>query len=42
MPSYHEALAELERLGFAVTGMFPVTRDAGLRVIEFDCVMVRA
>jgi FkbM family methyltransferase len=41
MPSYLEALTELERLGFGVTGFYPVTRDADLRVIEYDCVLVR-
>jgi FkbM family methyltransferase len=41
MPSYHRTLAFLERRGFALTGMYPVWRDADLRVGEFDCVMVR-
>ena len=38
-----EALARLNDLGFELTGIFPVTRDSdGLRVIEFDAVMVRS
>lgn len=41
MPDYLEALAELERLGFGVTGLYPVTRDVDLRIIEYDCVLVR-
>ena len=41
VPRYLQALATLEAKGYAVSGMFPVTSDAGLRLIEFDCVMVR-
>lgn len=41
MPAYREMLADLEALGFAVTGLYPVTRDPDLRVIEYDCVLVR-
>jgi FkbM family methyltransferase len=42
MPTLPEALIELDRLGFEVTGMFPVARELDhLRVIEFDCVMCR-
>jgi FkbM family methyltransferase len=42
MPTLPEALAELDRLGFEVTGLFPVARELDhLRVIEFDCVMCR-
>lgn len=43
----HNTLAntvpELQRRGFGVTGLFPVTRDQrdGLQIIELDCVMVR-
>lgn len=38
-----ETLTALEKQGFGVTGLFPVTRDPSdrLRVIEFDCVMCR-
>jgi FkbM family methyltransferase len=41
MPDYLTALAKLNNLGFSVTSLVPVTRDADLRVIEFDCLMVR-
>jgi hypothetical protein len=40
MPPLALALAELNQLGFDVTGIFPVAREMDhLRVIEFDCVM---
>ncbi len=35
-----ESLESLEKLGFDVTGMFPVNRDKWLRVVEFDCLAV--
>lgn len=38
---YLDSIARLENLGFELTGLFPVTRDEQLRVIEFNCVMVR-
>ena len=38
---YLAALAELEALGFELTGVFPVQRDSSLRVVNLDCVMVR-
>ncbi|MFJ9124007.1 FkbM family methyltransferase [Streptomyces sp. NPDC102340] len=42
-PRMAEALAEYEREGFEVTGMYPVTQESGTgRVLEFDCVMMRA
>ena len=40
-PRYPEALAELERLGFELTGLFPTVRDRGLRVVELDGVLRR-
>jgi hypothetical protein len=30
----------LRNEGFDITGIFPVSRDAMMRVIEWDCVMV--
>ncbi len=42
MPNWIDSVKALERLGFETSGMFPVTRDANYRVIEFDCVAVRA
>lgn len=40
MSHWTECMALYERAGFVVAGMFPVTLDY-LRVIEFDCLMVR-
>ncbi|MHB9757621.1 FkbM family methyltransferase [Streptomyces sp. BYX5S] len=42
-PRMEEALAQYEGRGFEVTGMYPVTREEATgRVLEFDCVMMRA
>jgi FkbM family methyltransferase len=42
IPDYLTALATYRRLGFEVTGLYPVSRDREtLAVIEFDCVMRR-
>ncbi|MFE6821388.1 FkbM family methyltransferase [Streptomyces sp. NPDC057690] len=42
-PGMGEAVAVYEAAGFGITGMYPVTREATTgRVIEFDCVMMRA
>jgi len=41
MPSWIDSIKALNRLGFEISGMFPVTRDSDYRVIEFDCVAVR-
>ena len=40
-PRYAEVIAALNHFGFDVSGIFPVTNDKNLRLIEFDCVMVR-
>lgn len=43
MPRMPEALAVYEAAGFEVSGMYPVTREKRTaRVLEYDCVMVRA
>ncbi|MBB4933839.1 FkbM family methyltransferase [Lipingzhangella halophila] len=43
MPRMAEAIEAYEAEGFEITGMFPVTREETTgRVLEFDCVMVRA
>jgi FkbM family methyltransferase len=42
MPSYLEAIASFNQLGFQLSAMYSVSRDANLRLIEFDCVMVKA
>jgi FkbM family methyltransferase len=42
-PEMSEAIAAYEKSGFGITGMYPVTReDTTGRVVEFDCVMMRA
>jgi len=42
MLAYGEAIQRLNDAGFELSGLFCVSRDAGVRVVEFDCVMVRA
>lgn len=42
VPGYAEMLGTVQRLGFDVAGMFPISVDHHLRVVEFDCVNVRA
>ncbi len=41
-PYYLDSIVKLEELGFEVTGFFPIARDNALRVVEFDCVMVKS
>lgn len=41
MPNLAASLAEFERRGFAISGLFPVNLDSQMRVVEFDCVVVR-
>lgn len=42
-PTMSEAIAAYESSGFGITGMYPVTREEATgRVVEFDCVMMRA
>lgn len=42
-PRMGEAITTYEDSGFEITGMYPVTREAATgRVVEFDCVMMRA
>lgn len=40
MPHWTEIISTYEKSGFAVVGMFPVTRDSG-RIIEYDCLLIR-
>lgn len=42
VPTYLEAIDHLNSLQFNLTGLFPVSRDEHLRIVEFDCVMVRS
>lgn len=41
IPVYQHALGELEHMGYDISGIYPIVRDSLLRVVEFDCVMVR-
>ena len=41
MPNWCSAIETFNRLGFEVSGLWPVSRGPDLEVIEFDCVMVR-
>jgi FkbM family methyltransferase len=40
VPQYHDILTHIESLGFAISGLFPISVDESLRAVEFDCVMV--
>jgi FkbM family methyltransferase len=40
MPGYMETIGYLGGKGFDITGLYPVSRDRSLRLIEFDCVMI--
>jgi FkbM family methyltransferase len=42
MPRMPESVATYEAAGFEITGLYPVTREPDGRVIEYDCLMVRA
>ena len=42
MPGWLEAMSSLSSSGFEPTWMSPVTLDGPVRVLEFDCVMVRS
>jgi hypothetical protein len=41
MPDYHQVLKEYERAGFAVTGLYPVSKNNDLSIIEMDCILVK-
>ncbi len=40
MPSMLEVITYLDNLGFKMAGMFPVSRDQNMKVVEFDAVFV--
>jgi hypothetical protein len=42
MPRMADSIAGYERGGFEISGLYPVTSEPDGRVIEYDCVMVRA
>jgi FkbM family methyltransferase len=41
MPDYRAALDEIDELGFGISGIFPISLDKHMKLIEFECVMVR-
>lgn len=41
MPTYKDMLAQLDDIGFDLSGVFPVSTDNALRLVEFDAVLVR-
>ncbi len=41
MPTYRETIRYLGERGFDLSGLYPVGRDSSLRLVEFDCVMIR-
>jgi len=42
MPDYIASFTRFNSLGFTISALVPVTRDEKLRVIEYDCLMVRS
>lgn len=40
-PHYLESLAAYEARGFRVSGLYPVSRNSDLAVIEVDCVLIK-
>ena len=42
MPSYMDTIRYLNERGFEITGLYPISRDRSLRLVEFDCVMINA
>jgi FkbM family methyltransferase len=40
MPGYMDTIRYLDERGFDITGLYPVSRDRSLRLVEFDCVMI--
>ena len=41
-PSFLQSIAAFQAEGFAISDLFIVSSDEGMRAVEFDCVMVRA
>jgi FkbM family methyltransferase len=41
MPGFAESIGMLNEYGYDISAMFPVKRDDGLRLVEFDCIVVR-
>lgn len=41
VPSWHESVETFRRLGFVVSGFFPVSHDDAGRLVTADCLLVR-
>ena len=41
-PDFKDSISTMEKQGFDISGVFPVSRDGKLRIIEIDCVMVHS
>ena len=41
MPNYVDTIAALSKLGFCMSYLLPIVFESDLRLVEFDCVMVR-
>ena len=42
MPDWRKSITRITELGFSLAGLYAVSRDASLRLIEADCVFVRS
>ena len=42
MPDYLESLALYQNSGFAISGLYPVSRKRDMTIIEMDCIMIKA
>jgi FkbM family methyltransferase len=42
MPDWQDSLATLNGMGFDLSGLFPVTHDSALRLVEFDCIAINS
>ena len=42
MPDYVTVISEMSKHGFEPSGMFPLTSDKKMRLVELDCTLIRA
>jgi len=42
MPNFEESIRKMAQMGFELSGLFPVQRDEGVRIVEMDCLMVKS
>jgi FkbM family methyltransferase len=40
MPDWRDSLSTLNGMGFDLSGLYPVTHDSALRLVEFDCIAI--